>query len=116
MYRQVDRRKCRCEDAALHKDTTAQWDLVAAAVEEANIICHGPSVDEATKMRGRPNTTFKKCVRHLLEGLGQDEESSEHVDRLTNPRKAAGEHLAFGNKLINVARRMKVNARHKGNQ
>ena len=48
--------------------------------------------------------------------MEQDEENIENADRLTKFRKVAGDHIAMGNKLINVARRMKVNARNKGSQ
>ena len=40
MVKQVARRTYRFEDAAMQLDTTTQWDLVAAAVEETNINYH----------------------------------------------------------------------------
>lgn len=58
--------------------------------------------------------TFKRSVRNLLEGMELDEESDENVERLTKLRKTTGDHVAMGNKLINVARRIKLNARDKG--
>ena len=48
-----------------------------------------------------------------LEGMEQEEGTTE-VDRLSKLRNAAGEHTALGNKLINVARRMKANSKRKG--
>ena len=60
MDKQVARRASRFQYAALMRDTTTQWDLVAAAVEEANISYHGLAGRDATKMRGRSKITFKK--------------------------------------------------------
>ena len=37
--------------------------------------------------------------------MGQDEEQCENVDRLAKLRKAAGDHIAIGNKLILIARK-----------
>ena len=51
-----------------------------------------------------------------FEGMDQDEMDSESVDSPTELRKAVGDHVAMWNKLIDVARRMKVNARNKGFQ
>ena len=51
MDKQVARREYRFQDAAMRKDTTTQWDLVAAAVEEANINCYGPIGKDATNMK-----------------------------------------------------------------
>ena len=60
MDKQVARRVSRFQYAALMRDTTTQWDLVAAVVGEANINNHGLIGRDATKMRGRSNNTFKK--------------------------------------------------------
>ena len=108
---QVGKRRWRFEDVALHKDTTRQWDLVAAAVEEANVIYNGLTGKEATSMRGRSKITFKERVRHLLGGMGNEDAEAE-VGRLAKLRKTAGAHTVLGNKLINVARRIKANIKH----
>ena len=42
-----------------------------------------------------------------------EENNTGKVDRLTWLRTAAGDHTALGNKLVNVARRMKADARNK---
>lgn len=95
------------------KTPRKQWGLIPVAVEEANIIYHNLTRKAATNMRGRPNITFKECVHHLQEGIGQEDDTTE-VGWLTKLRKAAGEHTALPNQLINVGRRMKANVKHKG--
>ena len=80
----------------MQKDTTTQWDLVAASVEEANINYHGLTGKNATNMRGRSKVTFKKAVRNHLEGMGLEEENIENDVRLTWLRKVAGDDTAMG--------------------
>ena len=53
MDKQVDKRKHRLQHAAANKDTTTQWDLIAAASEEAVIDFLQLQGKEASKMRGR---------------------------------------------------------------
>ena len=60
MDKQAAKRIRRFRDAAMRKDTTTQWGLVAASVEEASINYHELTGRDATTMRARPNTTFKK--------------------------------------------------------
>ena len=86
--------------------------MVAASVEEANINYHGPTGRDATNMRGRSKITFKK-TRNILEAMELEEDNVEQVHRISYFRKAAGDHTAMRNKLINVARTMKANARNK---
>ena len=42
------------------RNTTTQWDLIAAAVEDANIEFHGLTGKEAMEMKGRSRITFQK--------------------------------------------------------
>ena len=114
MYKQVDNRHSRFLLAELTKDTTSQWDLIAAAVEEANIRYHGLVGKKIAKMRGRPMVTFKKMSRNILQGIEYGEDTAEQIKRIDWRRKAAGDHTVMGNRLINIARRMKANARNKG--
>ena len=74
MDEQADNRKWRLEGAAHRKDTSQQWDLITAAVEEANIRYHKLEGKEATKMRGRSKVTFKNCERNLLKGCDRGEQ------------------------------------------
>ena len=51
--------------AVSQKNTTMQWGLIGAAVEAANLEFHGLTGKEATDMRGRSKTTFRKTTnRH----------------------------------------------------
>ena len=61
--KQVARREHRFQDAAMRKDT--QWDLVAAAVEVANIDYHGLAGRDATNMKGRSEITLMICEEPL---------------------------------------------------
>ena len=112
MDKQVARRASRFQYAAPMRDTTTQWDLVAAAVEEANISYHGLIGKDFTKRQVKDHLQTK--CENILAGIQVDEEIAEKVQRTTWLKKAAGDHTAMGNKLINVARRMNVNARSKG--
>ena len=114
MDKQVARREYRFQDAALRKHTGAQWELVAAAVVEANVNYHGLTGRDATNTKRGSKITFKKSVRNLLESMGLEEDCNDKGDRLTKLRKAAGDRTAMGNKLIHVARTMNVNAIIKG--
>ena len=93
------------------KDTTRMWDLVAAAVEQANIQFHKLQGKDAKKMRGRSKITFEKQVKNMLQGTEGEPDETEFVTRANWLRRLAQEHAAQGNRLINVARRMKVGAK-----
>ena len=66
MDKHIEARKDRIARAESRKDTTVQWDLIAAAVEAANIEFHGLTGKEATKMRGRSKITFPKKQNDIL--------------------------------------------------
>ena len=113
MDAQINNRFSRLRHAAITKDTTKQWDLVAAAVEEAGIIFFNLKERAAKKMRGRSRIAFKNKTRNVLNGIEEEESNAEAATRVEWLRKAAGDHTKLGNKLINVARRMKTAARNK---
>ena len=62
-------------------------------------------------MKGRSIITFQKKVKSMLQGIDKQNENFELVSRVEWLRKIAGEHTVLGNKLIHIARRMKINAR-----
>ena len=109
---QLEKRKYRLMEAEIRKDTTMQWDLIAAATEEANIQYHNLQGREATKMKGRSKLNFKKKTRDSLEGIEADDGNLEQVSKAKWLRQVAAAHTKMGNKLTNVARRMKT--KHKG--
>ena len=68
----IGRRKAMLHLAAHNRNTVMQWDLITAAVEQANIEFHGLKGKEAKKMRGRSKVEFMKeetgLTRELQEG------------------------------------------------
>ena len=97
--------------ARFNKDTTWMWDLVAATVEQANIQFHNLQGKEATKMRGRSRITLKKQVKDMLQGNEDDPDETILASRANWLRGVAQDHAAQGNRLINVARRMKAGSK-----
>lgn len=79
-------------------------------MEEANINYHGLTGRDVVRMRGRPRITYNKKVKLILD-IKVDKEDAEKVQRIAWLKEAAEDHKAMGNKLISVARRVKVNAR-----
>ena len=75
MDEQVQHRQHRLKHAIHTKDTTRIWQLIAAAVEQANIAFNHLRGKEATKMQGRPRITFKKQEKDILQGI-----DDEHID------------------------------------
>ena len=63
MDEQIEKRQYRLKHAQEAGDTTTQWDLIAAATEEANIAYHQLKGREATKMRGRSKVVFQKTEK-----------------------------------------------------
>jgi len=66
MDKHLEKRKHRLQAAAINKNTTRQWDLIAAAAEDANIEYHQLTGVEAKKMRGRSRITFQKVETTTL--------------------------------------------------
>ena len=56
----LEKREYRLLQAKAKKDTDRQWQLIAAAVEDANIEFHLLEGKDAKKMRGRSKVTFQK--------------------------------------------------------
>ena len=56
----IGERKHRLAYAAMIKDTSTQWDIIAAGVEEGVINFFELEGKEATKMKGRSKVTFNK--------------------------------------------------------
>ena len=105
------KRKHRMALARQDKDTTMMWDLIAAAVEQANILFQKLQGKDAKKMRGRSKISFEKQVKNMLQGIEDDSDEAEFVTKANWLRRLAQEHAAQGNRLINVARRMKAGAK-----
>ena len=99
MDKHIDNRHSRFLHAELTKDTTTQWDLIAAAVEEANVRYHGLVGKESSKMRGRSKTSSKKQSGNVLEGIEYAEDTAEQVKRTNWLRKAAGDHTVMGKSM-----------------
>ena len=66
MDEQIRKRHHRLTQAQAAGDTTVQWDLVAAATEEANIDYHQLRGREATKLRGRSKVVFQNKEKTAL--------------------------------------------------
>ena len=56
----LNEREFRINKALNLRDTSTQWDLTAAAVEDANIELHGLTGKEAMNMKGRSTNTFQR--------------------------------------------------------
>ena len=114
MDEQIKKRQHRIKLAQNQRNTTRQWDLVAAAVEQANIEFHKLDGAEAKKMRGRSKIVFKDRTKDSLQGAEAEGENAELISKAKWLRHIAAMHTTLGNKLINVARRIKANARLQG--
>lgn len=64
----IEKKKHRLAYAVNIKDTSSQWDLIVAGVEEGVIDCFGLEGKEATKMKERSQITFNKKSKGLLKG------------------------------------------------
>ena len=112
MDRTIEDRRHRFNLAEQQKNTTRQWDLVAAAVEEACIEFFELDGKQATKMRGRSKIIFRKQEKHVLEGIEKEQTNEEAVLQAEWLRNQAEAHTILGNKITNVARRMKAGDKH----
>ena len=68
MDEQIEQRQHRLKHAKFMKDTTRIWQLIAAAVEKANIAFHGLQEKEAKKMEGR-SRVLRRRIRTSSEAL-----------------------------------------------
>lgn len=104
----INQRKHKLAYAVKNKDTSTQWDLIAAGVEEGVIDCFELEGKEATKMGGRSQITFNKKSKRLLKIIDAEEENADLATRAGWLRTVAGHHTKLANRLINVARAMKA--------
>ena len=102
------KRERRLTYAVKLKDTSMQWDLIAAGVEEGVIEFFKLKWKEATKMKGCSKITFSKKSKRLLKGIEEEDSNADLVSRASWLRTAAGHHTKLANKLINLARIMKT--------
>ena len=65
----IGKKKHRLSYAVRQRDTSMQWDLIVAAVEEGVIEFFELKGKEATKMKGRSKITFAKWTKRLLKGI-----------------------------------------------
>ena len=103
-------KKHRLAYAVKIKDTSTQWDLIAAGVEEGVIECFELEGKEATRRKGRSRITFNKKSKRLLKSIETDEGNEDLATRAGWLRTAAGHHTKLANRIINVARTMKAKA------
>ena len=108
MDEQAEARRHRFAHAHETRDTTMIWDLVAAAAEQANIIFHNLQGREAKKMRGRSKVCFKNSTKSMLQGADEEKPNSHFAAKADWLRGLAQDHAAQGNRLTNIARRMKA--------
>jgi len=112
MKTSIERRHARLRLAQEDKDTTRQWQLIAAAVEEANIEYHHLRNEQATKMRGRSKVTFKTTTRYAFKGA-EAQADEEQVTRLQMLNAIAAQHSVLGNKLKSISKRMVTTERNR---
>ena len=75
----IEKKKHRLSYAVRIRDTSMQWDLIAAAVEEGVIEFFELKGKEATKMKGRSKITFAKRTKRLLKGIEGEESNADLV-------------------------------------
>ena len=118
MDEQMEKRQYRLKHAQEAGDTTTQWDLIAAATEEANIDYHQLKGREATKMRGRSKVVFQKKEKNSLEGADIEEDKAAwcFATKAGWYRQTAGQYNRLSNKLTSIARQRKVGAKNGSGQ
>ena len=85
-----------------------QWDLIAAAFEEANMRFHGLEGTEAKKARSRYKVQFKKTTKDAFKGPEEEQQNAESSTKAEWLRKQADDHTTMGNKLNTIAKKMEV--------
>ena len=110
----LDERVYRLKRAVGQRNTTIQWDLIAAAVEDANIEFHGLTGAEAKKMKGRSRITFQKKDANALQAAEKQQGNEDLVTKAKWLRKTAGQHAKLGNKLLATAKKIKAAGYHRG--
>jgi len=102
----IEERSYRFGTSQLHRDTDRQWDLIAAAVEDAIIKEFNLEGTQATRMRGRSKVAYRDEDREILRGIGS-QASKQETDTIQTLNKLAGIHATQGNRLHNIHLRMK---------
>ena len=104
----LDKRKHRLRDAVNRGDTTLQWELIAAAVEQGNIEHYKLKGKDAQNMRGRSRITYTRNNIDTWRRIEEDDDLKDLRARAQWLRTVINVHNELGNKLINIARRMKA--------
>ena len=112
MDEQIKKRKQRFQEATQKKDVNQQWDLIAAAVEDAIIKEFNFEGRQATRMRGRSKVPYRDEDREVLRGVGNKVDKQDIIETYN---KIAGMHAAQGNRLHNIHLRMKTDQARKHN-
>ena len=110
MDQQIQKRYHRLKHAQAMRKTEQQWDLIAAAVEQAVIEFYQLKDAEAKKMRGRFRITFQKKTSNILQ-RNENEEDEEDNTRLNVLQRMASQHTQLGKKLKIIGKRMITNAK-----
>ena len=108
MDKHINNREFRLKKAVCLRDTTTQWDLIAAAAEDANIEFHGLTGKDAAKMKGRSKITFQKKENDTLQATANQLDNDVLQNQVKWLKKMAGQHAKLGNKLLATARRIKA--------
>jgi hypothetical protein len=82
MDRQLEKREHRLRWAAHNKNTTSQWDLIAAAFEEANIVFHDLKKGRGGKSQGAVQGPVQKQNQGCTGGPGTRGEGGQWQSRL----------------------------------
>ena len=59
-------------------------------------------------MRGRSKICFRNTTKNMLQGVDEDKQNNRLAAKADWLRRLAQDHAAQGNRLTNIARRMKV--------
>ena len=94
------------------KDTVNVRALIIAVVESANIVFDNLSSVEAVEIKGRGKVTLQKRDEKLP-NPDREEEPKATTMHISKWREIAAEHTSQGNRIINVARRVKAIARNR---
>ena len=113
MDKHLNNREFRSKTAVCLRDTTTQWDLIAAAVEDANIEFHGLTGEDAAKMKGRSRITFQKKENDTLQDTMNQFDNEDLANKVKWLKKTVGQHAKLGNKLLATARTIKAAGYHR---
>ena len=106
MDEQIENRRHRFAEAQQNEDTDRQWQLVAAAVEQANIIFHKLQGAAAKAVTGRSKVTFAKVDGDALQGIEKRHGMEFEVVKADWLRQQAARNVQLGNKATSIAMKM----------